>query len=104
MNNIHTSQGQSITISNNGIASVVATSSGMLVGRVANMDEDDDDDDMGDEGDDSFGEDDEMMGVSDVTSQLAAAGWRHGVKFCFVCTLDIFYYQAGLSENFFLFI
>ena len=97
MNNIHTSQGQSITISNNGIASVVATSSGMLVGRVANMDEDDDDDDMGDEGDDSFGEDDEMMGVSDVTSQLAAAGWRHGVKFCFVCTLDIFYYQAGQS-------
>jgi len=78
MNNIHTSQGQAITISNNGIASVVATSSGMLVGRVANMDEDEDDDDMGDEGDDSFGEDDEMMGVSDVTSQLAAAGWRHG--------------------------
>merc|ERR1719431_157764 len=78
MNNIPTSQGQAITISNNGIASVVATSSGMLVGRVANMDEDEDDDDMGDEGDDSFGEDDEMMGVSDVTSQLAAAGWQHG--------------------------
>jgi len=78
MNNIHTSQGQSITISNNGIASVVASSSGMLVGRVATMEEEEDDEDMGDDGDDSFGEDDEMMGVSDVTSQLAAAGWRHG--------------------------
>ena len=84
MNSINSGQGQPITITNNGIASVVATSSGMLVGRVANMDEEDDDDDMVDEGDDSFGEDDEMMGVSDVTSQLAAAGWQHGVKFCFV--------------------
>jgi len=78
MNNIHASQGQPITISNNGITSVVATSSGMLVGRVANVEEEDEEDNMADDDEDSFGEDDEMMGVSDVTSQLAAAGWRHG--------------------------
>ena len=87
MNNIHASQGQPITISNNGITSVVATSSGMLVGRVANVEEEDEEDNMADDDEDSFGEDDEMMGVSDVTSQLAAAGWRHGVKFCFVFTV-----------------
>ena len=51
------------------------------------MDEDDEDEDMDDGGDDSFGEDDDMIGVSDVTNQLAAAGWQHGVKFCFVNTL-----------------
>ena len=28
---------------------------------------------------DSYGEDDEMLGVSDVTCQLAAAGWQNGV-------------------------
>ena len=48
------------------------------------MDEDDEDEDMDDGGDDSFGEEDDMIGVSDVTNQLAAAGWQHGVKFCFV--------------------
>ena len=51
------------------------------------MEEDDEDEDMDDGGDDSFGEDDDMIGVSDVTNQLAAAGWQHGVKFCFVNTL-----------------
>ena len=81
MNNL-SSQPQSITISSNGIASVVASSSGMLVERVG-VDDDEDDDDMGDDGDDSFGEDDEMIGVSDVTSQLAAAGWQNGVMFLF---------------------
>ena len=54
---------------------------------VSGMDEDDEDEDMDDGGDDSFGEDDDMIGVSDVTNQLAAAGWQHGVKFCFVNTL-----------------
>ena len=51
------------------------------------MDEEDEDDDMNDDGDDSFGEDgdDEMLsGGSELTTQLAAAGWQHGVKFCFV--------------------
>ena len=51
------------------------------------MDEDDEDEDMDDGGEDSFGEDEDMIGVSDVTNQLAAAGWQHGVKFCFVNTL-----------------
>ena len=54
------------------------------------MEEDDEDEDMDDGGDDSFGEDDDMIGVSDVTNQLAAAGWQHGVKFCFVNTLLIY--------------
>jgi hypothetical protein len=48
------------------------------------MEDDEDDDDMDDGGDDSFDENDDMIGVNDVTSQLAAAGWQHGVKFCFV--------------------
>ena len=51
------------------------------------VDEEDDDDDMADDGDDSFGEDgdDEMLsGGSELTTQLAAAGWQHGVEFCFV--------------------
>ena len=53
------------------------------------VDEDEDDDDLNDDGDDSFGEDgdDEMMdGGSELTTQLAAAGWQHGVVFCFVFT------------------
>ena len=53
------------------------------------VDEDDDDDDLNEDGDDSFGEDgdDEMMdGGSELTTQLAAAGWQHGVVFCFVFT------------------
>ena len=29
--------------------------------------------------DDSYGEDDDLIGVNDVTSQLAAAGWQNGV-------------------------
>ena len=50
-------------------------------------DDDDDDDDDVDDQNDSFGEDDMMVGGvhDDVTSQLAAAGWRHGVhRFVFV--------------------
>lgn len=42
---------------------------------------------MDDDGDDSFGEDgdDDLMGDgSEITTQLAAAGWQHGVTFCFV--------------------
>ena len=54
------------------------------------MDEDDEDEDMDEGGEDSFGEDEDMIGVSDVTNQLAAAGWQHGVKFCFVNTLLLF--------------
>ena len=53
------------------------------------VEDDDDDDDMNDDCDDSFGEDgdDEMMdGGSELTTQLAAAGWQHGVVFCFVLT------------------
>ena len=44
---------------------------------------------MNDDCDDSFGEDgdDDMMdGGSELTTQLAAAGWQHGVVFCFVFT------------------
>ena len=37
----------------------------------------DEDDDMDDT--ESYGDEDEMMGVSDVTNQLAAAGWQNGV-------------------------
>ena len=39
------------------------------------MVQDDDIDDCAD----SYGEEDDMMDVSDVTSQLAAAGWQNGV-------------------------
>ena len=51
------------------------------------LEDDDDDDDMNDDGDDSFGEDgdEDIMGDgSEITTQLAAAGWQHGVTFCFV--------------------
>ena len=53
------------------------------------MDDDEDEDDMHDDGDDSFGDDgdDEMLDEgSELTTQLAAAGWQHGVVFCFVFT------------------
>ena len=55
------------------------------------MDDDEDDDDMHDDGDDSFGDDgdDEMLDEgTELTTQLAAAGWQHGVVFCFVNTLS----------------
>merc|ERR1719336_3392022 len=86
MNTISTSGGQTITISSNGIASVVNPgSAGILVNRVASqsigVDDDEEDDDMNDDGDDSFGEDgdEDMMGDgSEITTQLAAAGWQHG--------------------------
>ena len=47
---------------------------------VSGMEDEDEDDDMDDGGEDSFGEDEDMLGCSDVTSQLAAAGWQHGVE------------------------
>ena len=62
---------------------------------------------MNDDCDDSFGEDgdDEMMdGGSELTTQLAAAGWQHGVVFCFVLFLHfiirevprfMFYYRPA---------
>merc|ERR550517_590330 len=53
----------------------------MIVNRVSTVEDDEDDDDMNDDCDDSFGEDgdDEMMdGGSELTTQLAAAGWQHG--------------------------
>ena len=55
------------------------------------MDDDEDDDDMHDDGDDSFGDDgdDEMLDEgTELTTQLAAAGWQHGVVFCFVNILS----------------
>ena len=55
------------------------------------MDDDEDEDDMHDDGDDSFGDDgdDEMLDEgSELTTQLAAAGWQHGVVFCFVNILS----------------
>ena len=83
MNSISSGQGQSITISSANMATVVTNPNALISHRVVGgMEEDEEDDDMDDGGDDSdFGEDDEMMGVSDVTSQLAAAGWQHGVEF-----------------------
>ena len=51
------------------------------------LDDEEDDDGMDDDGDDSFGEDgdEDLMGDgSEITTQLAAAGWQHGVTFCFV--------------------
>merc|ERR1719336_3138077 len=86
MNTISTSGGQTITISSNGIASVVNPgSAGILVNRVASqsigVDDDEEDDDMNDDGGDSFDEDgdDEMLGGgSELATQLAAAGWQHG--------------------------
>ena len=69
------------------------------------MDEDDEDEDMDDGGEDSFGEDEDMIGVSDVTNQLAAAGWQHGVNFCFVNTLLLFLHCTFLQAfDFLLFI
>ena len=47
---------------------------------VSGMEEEEDEEEMEDGGEDSFGEEDDMLGVSDVTSQLAAAGWQHGVN------------------------
>ena len=72
---------------------------------VSGMDEDDEDEDMDDGGEDSFGEDEDMIGVSDVTNQLAAAGWQHGVNFCFVNTLLLFLHCTFLQAfDFLLFI
>ena len=42
---------------------------------------------MEEDGGESYGEDEdneEMLGVNDVTSQLAAAGWQHGVHLFFI--------------------
>ena len=54
---------------------------------------------MNDDGDDSFGEDgdEDMMGDgSEITTQLAAAGWQHGVMFCFVLfSIFILYLEIG---------
>ena len=69
---------------------------------VSGMDEDDEDEDMDDGGEDSFGEDEDMIGVSDVTNQLAAAGWQHGVNFCFVNTLLLFLHCTFLQAFDFL--
>ena len=51
---------------------------------------------MDDDGDDSFGEDgdDDLMGDgSEITTQLAAAGWQHGVTFCFVLFNILYFIQ-----------
>ena len=69
---------------------------------MSGMDEDDEDEDMDDGGEDSFGEDEDMIGVSDVTNQLAAAGWQHGVNFCFVNTLLLFLHCTFLQAFDFL--
>ena len=91
MNTISTSAGQTITLSGNGIASVVSSSGGsVLVNRVTatniGIDEDEDDEDMAEEGDfsDDEGDEDMLEGGSELTTQLAAAGWQHGVMFCLV--------------------
>ena len=55
---------------------------------------------MNDDGDDSFGEDgdEDMMGDgSEITTQLAAAGWQHGVTFCFVWFSILFYLKRDLE-------
>jgi len=64
------------------IGSVAPVSTGSIVNRVLpsahiSLEEDDEDEDMDDCGD-SYGDDDEIIGVNDVTSQLAAAGWQNG--------------------------
>ena len=51
---------------------------------------------MEEDGGESYGEDEdneEMLGVNDVTSQLAAAGWQHGVHL-FLFFYFIFYYTV----------
>ena len=51
---------------------------------------------MDDDGDDSFGEDgdEDLMGDgSEITTQLAAAGWQHGVTFCFVLFSILYFIQ-----------
>ena len=51
---------------------------------------------MEEDGGESYGEDEdneEMLGVNDVTSQLAAAGWQHGVHL-FLFFYLIFYYTV----------
>ena len=61
------------------------------------LEDDDDDDDMNDDGDDSFGEDgdEDIMGDgSEITTQLAAAGWQHGVTFCFVLFSTSFIFRG----------
>jgi len=81
MNTMQVVNGQQVTIANNAISQVVASHTGShtvhTVHTHMTMDEDDDDDD---DAHDSFGEDDMMVGgdSSDVTNQLAAAGWQHG--------------------------
>jgi len=76
--NISSSQG--ISISSSGIATVVANPNALISHHrvVSGMEEEEDEEEMEDGGEDSFGEEDDMLGVSDVTSQLAAAGWQHG--------------------------
>ena len=56
---------------------------------------------MEEDGGESYGEDEdneEMLGVNDVTSQLAAAGWQHGVHlFLFFYFIFIILY-ASVAE------
>jgi len=84
-----------ITLNASSIGTVTSVSGGTIVNRVIqdsrvmqdtrvitethhiNIDEDEDEDDDMDDGD-SYGDEDEMMGASDVTNQLAAAGWQNG--------------------------
>ena len=54
---------------------------------------------MNDDGDDSFGEDEDDMlgGGSELTTQLAAAGWQHGVVFLF-CFKNLFLASPGFVQ------
>ena len=64
------------------------------------MDDDEDEDDMHDDGDDSFGDDgdDEMLDEgTELTTQLAAAGWQHGVVFLF-CFKNLFLASPGFVQ------
>ncbi|XP_023338157.1 DNA-binding protein P3A2 isoform X2 [Eurytemora carolleeae] len=82
MNVVNSGQASgSITITTMGSGITGSTMVGRVLPATHIIDEDDvsldDDEDMDDCGD-SYGEDDEMLGVSDVTCQLAAAGWQNG--------------------------
>ena len=86
MNIINTSGAQTITLAN-GSASVVSSGGSVLVNRIpANsigIDDEEEDDEMNEEGEFSEEEEDETEmlegGGSELTTQLAAAGWTHGV-------------------------
>lgn len=83
MNTVTSQSGDTITLSSGLHGVVVPVSSATIKNNILPSthihleDEEFQDDDMDDCGD-SYGEDDDLIGVNDVTSQLAAAGWQNG--------------------------